>query len=128
MFLKFDEAQFYSDPDNATPEYLKDHPNASTYELEYIEFYIRNNSKETVTYKIAQNYSFNLCSYLVPENPYSESPKSVDAAFFKNYVINSNKLYNENIDTKDPIGNRGVFVWVDTEENTITDINMQYTP
>jgi hypothetical protein len=128
IFLKFDEAQLYLTPDNAVPEYLKDHPNASTYDLDILEYYIRNNSKETVTYKIAQNCSINLCAYVIPDNSLSTSPKSVDATFFKNYVINSNKEYHKNIETQYTAGNHGVFVWIDTEDNTITDINMQFTP
>jgi hypothetical protein len=129
--LDFDEAQFYLDNDTAVKEYLVDNPNASTLDLNCVEYFIRNTSKEKVTYKISPNCSYSLCVHTFPDIDMSKFELkseliSVDENYFKNYVAEAKNKFDALFNGTS--GNRALLMWIDTEDDVITNITMQYTP
>ena len=53
-------------------------------------------------------------------------PIPLDANYFKNYVTESKNNFDTLFECTS--GNRALLMWIDTEDDVITNLTMQYTP
>ncbi|MBD7911998.1 MULTISPECIES: Ig-like domain-containing protein [Clostridium] len=128
-FIKFNETEFYRNED-AKREYAKDGFSPSDYEWGN-DYYIRENNKEQKTYKLSKDCKINVCSYLVDsEFQYKTELRTISKDNFKIYVSNCINRYNNELtqDPEMPKYTRALLFWINTEDDIVTSMNMQYTP
>ena len=127
-YITFDETQFFIDTENdktATNEALKDGRNIhdggfSENGLIYNSYYIKNSSTVTQEYKISKYAKFLLCKYIVNETSNADSTISVDYNTFSKHIANGKEY------SYQPC--RALLFWIDTEDNIVNKLDMQYTP
>ncbi|MGG7178904.1 Ig-like domain-containing protein [Clostridium paraputrificum] len=124
-YITFDEAQYFIDTETdkqATNEAIKDGLQMPPDGLIYDSYYIRNSSNNTIEYKLSKSAKFGLCSYLVNKNSTGSSIPTtlVDYATFSNH-ISTGKEYSYQ-------PSRALLFWIDTEDNIVNKLNMQFTP
>lgn len=130
-FIKFNETEFYRNED-AQREYAKDGFTPSDTEWGH-DYYIRDNSKEQKVYKLSKDCKINICIYLVDSKTKyktSDELKPISKDDFKTYVYSSTCNYNDQLSKYPglPNYNRALLFWINTEDDIITSMNMQYTP
>lgn len=129
--IKFNETEFYRN-DEAQREYAKDGFSPAHYEWGH-DYYIRDNSKEQQIYKLSKDCKINVCIYLAdPKVEYktADELKPISKDDFKTYISTSTYNYNNQLSKYPdlPKYNRALLFWINTEDDVVTSINMQYTP
>lgn len=82
-------------------------------------YYIRNNSSELKTYEVSNSPKFNLCIYIVDPKSTANSSQTVAVNYdYFNKYINDSKKYD----------GRSRMFWINSENNLVNKIEMQFTP
>ncbi|MDS0527198.1 Ig-like domain-containing protein [Clostridium sp. SHJSY1] len=130
-FIKFNETEFYRNGD-AQKEYAKDgfSPSSDAWGHDY---YIRDNNKEQKTYKLSKDCKINVCIYLVDskvEYKTADELRTMSKDDFKIYVSDSINKYNNQLTEHPemPKYDRALLFWINSEDDIVTSMNMQYTP
>ncbi|MGL4109380.1 Ig-like domain-containing protein [Clostridium sp. LP20] len=131
-YITFDEAQFFIDTETdktATNEALKDGRNIhdggfSEDGLIYNSYYIKNSSTATKEYKLSKSTKFLLCRFIVDKNSdisaNTAQPTSVDYTTFSKYIATARGYSHQ--------PSHALLFWIDTEDNIVNNIDMQYAP
>lgn len=124
LYITFDEAEFYLG-EEAKKKKMEDGI-TNEGELEVTTFYLRNISKETKEYKINKDVNIEMLDYVLsPEykgNGTVSSNVSIDQ--FKQFIdkcLSESEKYNIEED-------RMRLFWINTEDDIIVNMEMQYTP
>ncbi|WP_394899508.1 Ig-like domain-containing protein [Clostridium paraputrificum] len=128
IFISFDECQiFFDDPSKniftASNEANKDgldlYKSYGSNDTIFNGYYIRNKTIESTEYEVSKNSSYKLCNWILNPALNNAQTQSIDYNTFKDYV--KSKLDSSN-------SNRALLFWINTEDNIITNLEMQYTP
>ncbi|WP_394896420.1 Ig-like domain-containing protein [Clostridium paraputrificum] len=128
IFIRFDECQiFFDNPSKniftASNEANKDgldlYKSYGSNGTIFNGYYIRNKTIESTEYKVSKSSSYKLCNWILNPALNNAQTQSIDYNTFKNYV--KSKLDSSN-------SNRALLFWINTEDNIIINLEMQYTP
>ncbi|MDU4892257.1 MAG: tetratricopeptide repeat protein [Clostridium sp.] len=122
IYISFDDAEFYKDKE-AYDEARKDGELSYSQDgKEYLPdgYYIRNNDKSEVTYKVSESATYNLCAYLVKSS--KKSSLDVELVDFETFKAHINKYKG------DKWGEGSLLFIIDIKLDNVTDFTMQYTP